>query len=273
MLLIICTAVCKIISTATVWEFLVLIVLQLTSHWGHSYHLQQEKTATIHQDLLYLIKWRHTEGLEQFLHNASQHHTHIMVKYVHKTPTNVNQNSIQDPQNVFFSSFHLSNSICWTFPSIFSQDELMLLLDQYFCTLCGVVQILSFVGHFTLFSHEMTVVQQNYLIYLNQPLLETRKWPHIKKSQTAIMSKQISDNLTTQMGSSPTYTGCFRKNLPYFGRTFLRLIYIDITKHTNIQSWTIMEMMQEKCLLVVIPSVSILYDALSAHCASLSFSR
>jgi len=32
-------------------------------------------------------------------------------------------------------------------------------------------------------------------------------------------------------------TGCTRTNLPYFGRTFLRLNYVDITKCTHVQSW------------------------------------
>ena len=38
-------------------------------------------------------------------------------------------------------------------------------------------------------------------------------------------------------GSDVCYTGCTRTNLPYFGRTFLRLNYVDITKCTHIQSW------------------------------------
>jgi len=36
-----------------------------------------------------------------------------------------------------------------------------------------------------------------------------------------------------------TNTGCFRRNLRYYGRTFLRKVYIDITKHTYIRSWTV----------------------------------
>jgi len=33
------------------------------------------------------------------------------------------------------------------------------------------------------------------------------------------------------------YTGCTRTNLPYFGRPFRRLNYVDITKCTHIQCW------------------------------------
>jgi hypothetical protein len=39
------------------------------------------------------------------------------------------------------------------------------------------------------------------------------------------------------------YTGCSRQNVSYFGRRFLRLNSIDITKHTYIRIWTVTEMM------------------------------
>jgi len=32
-----------------------------------------------------------------------------------------------------------------------------------------------------------------------------------------------------------TYTECTRRNLPFFGRKFLRFRYIHITKHTDIR--------------------------------------
>ena len=34
------------------------------------------------------------------------------------------------------------------------------------------------------------------------------------------------------------YTGCNRINLPYAGRTFIRLVYVDVTKHIYTPSWT-----------------------------------
>ena len=54
------------------------------------------------------------------------------------------------------------------------------------------------------------------------------------------------------------YTGCIRRNLPYFTSTLLRLGDTDITKHTSIWSWTVTEIMTwEKCshhsVLQVIP--------------------
>jgi hypothetical protein len=33
-----------------------------------------------------------------------------------------------------------------------------------------------------------------------------------------------------------TYTGCPRRNVPYFGRVFLMLKYTDITQNTYVQS-------------------------------------
>jgi hypothetical protein len=39
------------------------------------------------------------------------------------------------------------------------------------------------------------------------------------------------------------YMWCMRRNLPYFRRMFLRLNYIDITKHTETQNLTVMEIM------------------------------
>jgi hypothetical protein len=50
------------------------------------------------------------------------------------------------------------------------------------------------------------------------------------------------------------YTGCPRRNVPNFGRVFLRLNYTDITQTTYIQSWTVTEIMaREKCGLLAVP--------------------
>ena len=44
------------------------------------------------------------------------------------------------------------------------------------------------------------------------------------------------------------YTGCQRRKGPNFGRVFLMLNYTDITRNTDIQSWTVTEIMaREKC--------------------------
>ena len=56
-----------------------------------------------------------------------------------------------------------------------------------------------------------------------------------------------------RMAISP-YTGCFMRNLPYFGSVFLRLVYIDITENTNIQIWTVKGLMElEKSDYLAVP--------------------
>jgi len=48
--------------------------------------------------------------------------------------------------------------------------------------------------------------------------------------------------------SSQHYTGCPRRNVPDFGRVFLRSNYTDITQNTYIQSLLVMEILaREKC--------------------------
>ena len=46
-----------------------------------------------------------------------------------------------------------------------------------------------------------------------------------------------------QTNKCTTYTGCPGRNVPDFGRTFLKLKYIDITQNTYIRSWTVTEIM------------------------------
>lgn len=75
---------------------------------------------------------------------------------------------------------------------------------------------------------------------------------------------------------SRLYTGCFRRDMPYFGRTYLRLIYSCIIKHTCIRSWTIAEVVtREKYdLLLAVPrSVPIQHAVLSSQCTCPSLSR
>ena len=43
--------------------------------------------------------------------------------------------------------------------------------------------------------------------------------------------------------NSNNYTGCPGRNVPDFGRMFLKLKYIDITQNTYIRSWTVTEIM------------------------------
>jgi hypothetical protein len=66
---------------------------------------------------------------------------------------------------------------------------------------------------------------------------------------------------------------CPGRNVPDFGRMFLKLKYTDITKNTYIRSWTITEIMvREKRGLVAVPcTVHCSRDVLAVHCACPSF--
>ena len=70
------------------------------------------------------------------------------------------------------------------------------------------------------------------------------------------------------------YTGCPGRNVPDFGRMFLKLKYTDITQNTYIRIWTVMEIMaREKCGLIAVPcTVPGSRDVLPVHCACPSFS-
>jgi len=46
-----------------------------------------------------------------------------------------------------------------------------------------------------------------------------------------------------QLNHCATYTGCPRRNMPDFGRVFLRSNYTDITQNTYIQSSMVMEIL------------------------------
>jgi len=48
-----------------------------------------------------------------------------------------------------------------------------------------------------------------------------------------------------------THTECSRRNVPFFGREFVRFRYIDTTNHPYIRSSTVMEMTTENCKLAV----------------------
>lgn len=74
---------------------------------------------------------------------------------------------------------------------------------------------------------------------------------------------------------SRLYTGCFRRAMPYFGRTYLRLIYSCIIKHSCFRSWMIAEVVtREKCGLLAVPrSVPIQHAVLSLQCTCPSLSR
>ena len=67
------------------------------------------------------------------------------------------------------------------------------------------------------------------------------------------------------------YTGCNRRNGPDFRRVFLKSYYTDITQNTDIQSWTVTEILaREKsgllwCLRTVLVSVTSFSPLLELH--------
>jgi len=54
----------------------------------------------------------------------------------------------------------------------------------------------------------------------------------------------------TQNGHKPIHS-VFHENLPYFGSVFLRLVYIDITKNTIIQIWTVKGIMELEKVIIL----------------------
>jgi len=71
-----------------------------------------------------------------------------------------------------------------------------------------------------------------------------------------------------------TRTGCPGRNVPDFGRMFLKLKYTDLTKNTYIQRLAVTEIMaRENCGLLAVPrTVPGSRDVLPVHCACPSFS-
>jgi hypothetical protein len=68
----------------------------------------------------------------------------------------------------------------------------------------------------------------------------TSEWWKLSRLNFIMMSLIT---LTIIQSNYSKYTGCFRRDIPHFGRKFFRLIYIDITKHTISRSWKVTEAM------------------------------
>jgi hypothetical protein len=67
---------------------------------------------------------------------------------------------------------------------------------------------------------------------------------------------------------------CPWRNVPDFGRIFLKLKYTNIIQNTYTQSWTVTEIMaREKCDLLAVPrAVPVSRNVLPVHCSCPSFS-
>jgi hypothetical protein len=81
------------------------------------------------------------------------------------------------------------------------------------------------------------------------------------KSQWMLQSLSYK-SILSRFGVARDYTGCPRRNVPYFGRVFLMLKYTDITQNIYVQSWTVTEIMtREKCgLLSVTRTIPISWE-------------
>ena len=85
-------------------------------------------------------------------------------------------------------------------------------------------------------------------------------------------------DLRTNSDNSPVehwllYRGCPGRNVPDFGRMFLKLKSTDLTQNTYIRSWTVTERMaREKCGVLRFHVLYLFRVLLAVHCACPSFS-
>ena len=96
----------------------------------------------------------------------------------------------------------------------------------------------------------------------------------VTPQKTSIRKITYAANIMSLNNTWTMYTECPGRNVPDFGRMFLKLKYTDITKITYIRSWTVTEIMaREKCGLLAVPrTVPGSRDVLPVHCACPSFS-
>ena len=79
-------------------------------------------------------------------------------------------------------------------------------------------------------------------------------WPWFSVQEWTIETQRLLCALVHAHAYIYIYTECPRRNVPKFGRVFLRLKYTDITQNTYIQSWTVTEIMaRENCGLLAVP--------------------
>ena len=84
--------------------------------------------------------------------------------------------------------------------------------------------------------------------------LEFSRQIYEKSSNIKFHKNPSSERRVVPWGRTDGHTGCPGRNVPDFGRMFLKLKYTDITQNTYIQSWTVTEIMaREKCGLLAVP--------------------
>jgi hypothetical protein len=124
---------------------------------------------------------------------------------------------------------------------------------HYYCTICSRVQNcilkITISIQYQIFSCRTTSIRNNFYTKLKK---KNNNKLHIKRQnpETHTVKQWKNFNPTkTRTGKSSwwwcqlSYTGCNRRNVPYFGRVFLMLNYTEKTQNTYIQSWTVTEIL------------------------------
>jgi len=86
---------------------------------------------------------------------------------------------------------------------------------------------------------KIAVFWKLFLSMMHVHLMEIELGQWAKSCRLVLISK--SDHCQKTFELTLTYTGCPGRNVPDFGRLFLKLKYTDITKNTYILSWMVME--------------------------------
>ena len=97
---------------------------------------------------------------------------------------------------------------------------------------------------YMVFKIQHTVKQGNDFVFLTNRVNLSEK-PSVIACNVFLFKKVLSGNLLQQKLPSNVcvYTGCPGRNVPDFGRMFLKIKYTDITQNAYIQSWTVAEIM------------------------------
>ena len=112
---------------------------------------------------------------------------------------------------------------------------------------------------------------------ISVPSAQTYRTMHTAYRISLIGAIPLFCNHTATHSYIYTHKGCPGRNVPDFGRMFLKLKWTDITKNTYIQSWTVTEIMaREKFGLLrfhVLYLVHVTYYLYTAHVCHSVYSR
>jgi hypothetical protein len=72
---------------------------------------------------------------------------------------------------------------------------------------------------------------------------EVAAWQGNRQQNIRCIKIDNNFSLWLEMRCPERYIGCFRRNVPYFGSTFVRFVYMDVTKLTYVRRWLFTEVM------------------------------